>query len=92
MQISVTAQKVETVKVTIHHEELLNKTIELIRTRHKIPLDAWIEKGNVCINDPDWRHGSVSTEIVREASETDKEAIKVMQYLSDLSRAIRSGN
>lgn len=76
--------KTEDVRVSVSSDEIVNKTIQVIRTVHSLQGERWIS------DDGKWvmEYGVTRYPVkVREATLQDIEAARVIDYLQDIKKA-----
>lgn len=92
MNIQLEVTKSERIQVTVPEHEVVKKAIEVIRKRNDIREQYWLDKsGYILQDDPDWRHGSISSIEVRPASRKDVEAFELIDNLNKLYSEITNG-
>ncbi len=81
--MKVRGRKIETVELEVDESEIIEKTVRIIAEKTDM-VGRWVEDGKVMEDDPSWRHGSVSSVFVRDATPEDIEANRVVKYIREL--------
>jgi hypothetical protein len=96
----VKGNQVQRVEIELSEYELLSYTIDLINARFKLH-GRWLDADGIRImqDETGWRHGSISDEFVREATEQDKKALELRDFMqtirmeisNEMNKKLRSG-
>lgn len=81
MQVNASITRREKVDVSTH--DLIEATIEVVRTKAKLERGIFLSKGNLAYWEEHY-HGSDTLIITREATEAEAEALRVMAYLESI--------